>query len=330
MLATAPLAANADELQNRKVYQCRYLENAPYGVTAWSQSELVKSGSGKEARFLPYNSESAKGLILDATTDRDVSSDPSLRNRETAFYMAYDAKGWSIYIHCQEPQIRKFIDDRKDVSLEMFFSPGLAKVPYYQMIVQQLTNSVNHYDWGMPHRHYRSLKDVVRTESLALDSGFATFVFIPWEPLYDRVPLNGENWRFSLMRWGPSVTWGGRVHDSGNFGLVHFEKPSASQRLEIERPLLRTAWFRFQATAKKATTFWSDDQLGDLDFYNSTLKPVVERYTAAGTSLGEPDSWNADTVKRGAASIDNWMEFAYEVAELRTDFLLQKRFAPSE
>ena len=52
LLAAAYGSVNADDIQGRKVYECRYMENAPYGVTAWSQSEMVKTGAGKEFRSL--------------------------------------------------------------------------------------------------------------------------------------------------------------------------------------------------------------------------------------------------------------------------------------
>ena len=329
MLAAAFGALAAGEAPRRKVYECRYVENPPYGVGAWSQSEMVRTGVGKESRFVPYNSAAAKGLVLDATTARDVGADPKLKGRETSFYMVYNSKGWYIYIHCQEPEIQTFVDERKDVALEMFFSPGLERVPYYQMIVRQLANKVTHYDWAMPHRHYRSLKDTVRTESLPLDTGFATFIFIGWDGLYDRLPLGGDSWRFSLMRWGPSVTWGGKVHDTGNFGLVHFQAPTASQKLAIEKRILRTAWFKFKAVAKKAATFWSDEELGDLDFYATVLEPAIGRHTALGESLGDPNGWDASAVKKGQSAVDDWMEFRYRVAELRTEYLMAKRLAES-
>jgi len=330
LLAVAYGNVNADDIQGRKAYECRYMENAPYGVTAWSQSEMVKTGTGKESRFVPYNSGSAKGLILDATTSRDVTSDPALKGRDTSFYMAYDSRGWYIYIHCEEPQIQTFVDEGKDVALELFFSPGLEQVPYYQMMVRQLTNRVDHYDWGMPHRHYRSLKESVRSESLMLDTGFATFLFVPWEGLYDRLPLNGDHWRFSLMRWGPSMTWGGKVHDTGNFGLVRFRPPTAIQRVQIEKRILRTAWFKFRAATRTAAAVWSDEEVGDLDFHNGTLKPVIDQYTALGEAMGEPDDWDADTVKKGRAIVGDWMEFPYKVAELRTEYLMNKRFEDSK
>ena len=330
LIASLGGAGAADGVKGRKIYECGYMKNAPYGVSAWSQSKMVKSGAGKESRFVPYNSDAARGLILDATTTRDVNSDPKLKGRETSFYMVYDSKGWYIYIHCAEPNIQTFVDNKKDVALELFFSPGLKEVPYYQMIVRQLTGTVKHYDWGMPHRHYRSLTDGVRTESRAIDTGYATFIFIPWELLYDRLPLKGDCWRFGLMRWGPSVTWGGKVHDTGNFGLIRFQAVTISQKTEMEKKILRTAWFKFQAVAKKAAAFWSDEKIGDLDFYNGTLKPVIDQYTALGESMGPPDKWNADTVRKGQTALGDWMEFTYKIAELRTEYLMSKRFAESK
>ena len=330
VVAVAVGGLSAAEKQRRKVYTCRYMKAPPYGVAAWMQSTMVKTQAGKESRFVPYNSEAAQGLILDATVTREVNSDPKLKGRQTSFYMVYDSKGWYMFLHCAEPEIQEFVDEGKDVALEMFFSPGLKSVPYYQMIVRQLSNKVSHYDWGMPHRHYRSLKGSVRSESRAIESGYATFLFVPWQSLYDRLPLNGEHWRFSVMRWGPSMTWGGKVHDTGNFGLVHFEAPTAAQRLEIRKRVLRTAWFTFRATARKAATFWSDEKIGDLEFYNAALKPVIDRYMALGESMGQHNLWDAATVKKGWDLLGDWMEFKYKAAELRTEYLMDKRFQDSK
>ena len=45
MLAAAFGALAADETPRRKDYECRYAENPPYGVGAWSQSEMVRTGA---------------------------------------------------------------------------------------------------------------------------------------------------------------------------------------------------------------------------------------------------------------------------------------------
>lgn len=332
-------AAQADETTGKKTYETRYMENAPYGVTAWSQSAFVRDAKNKEARFVDYNSDAAKGLILDATTERDATKDDKAAARETAFYSVYNEKGWYLYIEAEEPLIKEVLDNLVDPksparqeAYEIFFAPGMHTVPYYQIFTRTLAETTDFYDWGIPNRHYRSLKDYTKVESLPLDKGFGTFVFIPWEALYDYLPLNGENWRFSIIRWMPfgkagGVTWGGQVHDTGNFGLLHFEKPSAAQKIAIEKRQLRAAWFKFLATSKAATNFWSDDKIGDPNFYDKVLKPEVEKNTALGESLGKPDDWNAATLQKVGIARDDWMEFDYKISEMRTDYLRDKLFA---
>lgn len=78
------------------------------------------------------------------------------------------------------------------------------------------------------------------------------------------------------------------------------------------------------------TTFWSDEKIGDPDFYNGTLKPVIDQYTSLGKKMGPPDGWDADTVRKGPEVLGDWMEFTYKVAELRTEYLMDKRFKDSK
>lgn len=339
-LAGTVSAADPAEIQGKKIYECPFVENAPFGVVAWSQSAFFKDPKNRESRFVDYNSDAASGLVLDATTERDVTKDDKAEARTTTFSMVYDEKGWYIYIEGEEPLLGKLLDSLVDPKspaqsegYEIFFTPGLHGVPYYQIMTRTFKNeSPSFVDWGMPHRHYRSLKNFAKVESMPLENGSGTFVFIPWESLYEWVPVNGDYWRFSLIRWMPfgkagGVTWGGKVHETGNFGLVHFLPPTAPQRLAIQKRLLRVAWFTFLAESKAQTAFWSDPKLGDLEFYEQVLKPAVETLTSAGEALGDPDGWTAESVANGQELLADWMEFPYEVGQLRADFLTDKRFA---
>ncbi|MCG3150463.1 MAG: hypothetical protein PCFJNLEI_03949 [Verrucomicrobiae bacterium] len=322
------VGVTAGELDAAKNYKCPYLENPPYGVSAWVQSEMVKSGKGRESRFVPYNSEAAKGLILDASVLRDTyAATTSATGADTAFFMVYDERGWYVYIQSNDPEIQKLQDQGKDISLELFFTPGLKEVPYYQVMIGQLAQTVKWIDWGMPHRHYRSLKNYAKVESLPIQGGVGTFMFIPWEALYDRLPLNEEQWRFTVIRWKPPVTWGGTVHDTGNFGLVQFEKPTRIVAEAIQLRILRAAWLHFQRTARKEVNHWSDEKLGDLEFYNKALKPVSDSETEFGKSLGDPAEWNGATIQKSEGRLHDWMEFEYRVSELRREYLLDKSFA---
>lgn len=314
----APLPAE------EKTYACKFEENIPYGVSAWSQSERVRKGIGKESRFGPYKKGAADELANDALVVRGGEADEKSDPRETAFYQAYDEKGWYIYIESREPLIKdllnQLIDSRSPghkEAYEVFFAPGLKEVPYYQIFINPYQNQTRFYDWGIPHADYRSLKEDARVESLPLKDGIGTFIFIPWHLLYERAPLEGADWRFTVIRWMPfskagGVTWGGRVHETGSFGIVRFEKPTQKQRQEIEQRLLQYAWYKFQAVSDQLKEYWSDARIGDPEFYEKALAPEIERLNAAGENIKH---------------LKDFMEFDYKAAALRTHYLQQKMFS---
>ena len=327
-LLPAVCVSAADGTHGRKVYECRYVQTPPAGVSGWSQSDLVRSGEGRESRFVPYNSKAAQGLWLDATTSRDVAPGAAEKARETAFHMVYDEEGWHIYFECREPDLQDFLDRGKDISLEIFFCPGMERVPYYQLIVRQLAGKVTFYDWAMPHRYYRSLKGRARIESRPIDGGVATAMFVPWDVLYDRLPLNGEHWRFSVMRWGgASMTWGGKVHDTGNFGLVKFEVPPAGVAEAVRKRMCRSAWLAFSKSSHEAEEFWNDEKIGDQAFYGAALEPVIRKYRELGESLGMAGTVTAAALDEAGPVVAEWMEFPYVVSELRAAYLTEKHFA---
>lgn len=339
LLATFALPSPLCAEEN--IYTCRFEENPPYGVTAWSQSERVHKGIGKETRFGPYQKGTAADLANDALVERGGEADNKSDPRETAFWQAYDEKGWYLYIESKEPLVQdlrnRLLDPlspgRKE-SYEVFFTPGLKDVPYYQIFINPYIDKTTFYDWGIPHADYRSLKEDARVESLPLADGVGTFVFIPWHLLYERAPLDGGDWRFTVIRWMPfgsagGVTWGGRVHETGQFGRVHFEKPSKAQREAMERRLLQYAWFKFQATSGQLRDYvgWDDEHIGDPEFYQNVLAPEIARLNTIGEKWGDPAQWTPGQVKEGMAHLKDFMEFDYRVSALRTRYLDDRLFS---
>src|SRR5690606_11620769 len=122
--------ASAQEGGAREPYLCEYAEDAPHGVMYWLESDRIKEGVGTESRFVPYNSDSSQTLWRDATIIRDVAEDAEdVEGRSTSFNMVYNEKGWYVFIQANEPDIQDFIDEGRDVSLELFFVPGLENAP---------------------------------------------------------------------------------------------------------------------------------------------------------------------------------------------------------
>jgi len=323
----------------RNEYFCRFVRQAPVGVGGWIQSDFFRDRRNKEDRFYEYNKQDAATLMAaDVTAQRPFADKPpSSRPGETSFYMCYDTAGWHIFIHTEEPNIQQIMleNGRGSSSLEMFFQPGRERVSYYQWIINLATGETNIYDWDSPHRWYRPLElgpGNIKVETSVLDDGWGTIVFLPWECLYDRLPFQKDKeniWRFSLMRWNPagSVTWGGRVHETGRWGLIRWEKPPEAERLNILKYLIRRAWYKYQTVKTAQIDYWSCQERGDPEFYRLSLKPVVESFDAYGKDLPTIDSWNKEKIEEIFHQIvPEWMEFSYRVEELRKQYLRKKHF----
>ena len=69
--------------------------------------------------------------------------------RDTWFVMGYDTEGWHIFVRCDEPDVEQvMLSGQRGSSLEMFFTPGLERVPYYQWIIRLARGEANVYHWN--------------------------------------------------------------------------------------------------------------------------------------------------------------------------------------
>ena len=128
------------------------------------------------------------------------------------------------------------------------------------------------------------------------------------------------------MRWGPvSLTWGGRVHETGRLGSGSTgSPPTPEQRLAIKKKLVLKAWWKYQAAKSAAAEFWQGSR-GDLAFYRDVLEPALKGLDKAGEAIKDADQWDAGKVDElFRKNVPDWMEFRYKVEELRTAYLEKK------
>ena len=313
-----------------KTYRCRYMDSAPLGAAGWVLSGRLKDETYRESRFDDYDQKAAAMLITDVAADRAVAKGskkaPYFEN--TGFAMGYDRAGWHMFVLCGEPDAESILADGKGAgALEMYFSPGDGGETYYQWIINLPKGDVEVYDWNSPHRHYRYLRPHLRTETIAFDGHWGTYIFIPWEAVYDKLPLDGAGWRFGVIRWTPAggITWGGKVHETGKWGLVDWEKPSAEQAFLIRKNIVRKAWAKYQKTKAAQETYWKDEERGDPVFHETVLGPAIAALDEPGKKLKKPDSLSAaDVDSLFAEAVPEWMEFDYGVSELRRRYLREK------
>lgn len=311
----------------KNAYTCEYMPSAPTGVGAWMASEIVKDPRKREARFAPYDRKSADLLINDVRSERTAAETTVDAGKETAFFMAWDDVGWHIFVECEDPEAAKVAAGLLGGGqLEMSFMHGLGEC-YYQWLVSIPDGKVNAIDWNSPHRGWRPMDQYYRSETLALDKGFGTYVFFPWEFLYDRLPKDGDAWPFGLIRWtrAGGVTWGGLVHETHKWGTVQWSGFTPERRTAIKRRIAMKALGSYQKARTDAVNFWKDEELGDPAFYAAALAPAVAALDEAGKKVGEQMT-AADVDLVCEQTVPDWMEFQYKVSELRQEYLKRRLF----
>ena len=313
----------------RKKYLCRYIPQPPLGAAGWFLSDKLKNKKFRESgRFVPYNQKDAAKLVSDINVTRMSKSNPKnkLYFKNTAFYMLYDKAGWHMFVLSGEPNMEKILaEGKKAGALEMYFTTGKGEA-YYQWIIGHPKGKLSVFDWGSPYRNYRKLADYLKTETVAYDNSWGTYIFIPWVAIYDKLPLNGNDWPFGFIRWSPGggVSWGegGRVHEIGKWGLVEWEKPSPEVAGLIRSNILKKAWGKYKNIRKVETARWKDPELGDPKFYATTLAPAIAELDKIEKRINSLDKMGSDEIKKlYEDAVGDLMEFNYKVAELRKRYL---------
>lgn len=314
------------------VYPCRFMPEVPKGANNWAQSDFIKNPANANTRFFAYPSGEEDKLAADMGAIRPLSEKETeaAKGREVCLAMAYDTYAWHIFIRADEPDIEQIMveEGRRGSSLEMFFAPGLKGEVYYQWIIGLAQGKVDIYHWNTHHRFYRYLENKVgsfQSETIVLPSGWGTAITIAWEALYDKLPFiegNEDTWRFSTMRWGPaSMTWGGTVHEPGRWGRIKWLPPTPAQLTEIQRHIIRKAWWRYQSCKDRLATFWQGER-GDPAFYDYALAPFFAGQDSFTAPMKEVAQWDAKTVSDVfTRQVPLWMELDCLVEEWRADFL---------
>ncbi len=328
------IIAMADAMHNRKtkVYNCRYVKDAPSGAGGWFHSNLLEDQSAREGRFEEYNRQSAAMLFADITAGRDSAGSGNTRKDyyagNTAFYMVYDARGWHIFFLLGESEIEdRMLNDKTIGSLEVFFTPGPEGETYYQWLTRLPSGKTDVFDWNSAHSHYRYLGSSLKTEVVVVKDQIGCYAFIPWEALYDKLPLDGKPWRFSLIRWSPAggFSWGGRVHETGAWGQINWQQPTSEQALEIRTRIVRRAWASYNKCKQELVTFWTDREVGDPEFFETSVKGAIARLDEAGKLLAGTDKLTEKQVgELFEKFVPDWMEFGHLVAGLRQEYLENK------
>ena len=308
--------------------------------------------------FRPYGAMAASLLWTDPIMQRDVMAGEDAGEREpTAIYVCCDAEGLTVLVYAIESKMTKALEEGKPLPnsrLECFFTPGDADTSriehYYQFECQATEPKLpGVYPWMMEDRTFRSIKPHIVIDSRQLDNGNVIKIFIPWAPLFDRLPLapakRDNFWRLSVIRWASSgaQTWGGVVHAANSAGYIRFPEFTPEQETAIRRTVLRQGWTSYKNTVTSTTVdpakaierlepYYADLQgrlpqsyknvNEDFGFRRAWLETAIRERDALGAQIAALERLApAEQSAFYAAAADKLFNFGYDLEQAYGDYL---------
>ena len=204
--------------------------------------------------FRPYGRTS--DLVSDPAIIRGVAEGGEVKASATALRVACDANGWGYLVFCAEPKADEKIAAGEEAplpNLEMYFlekdTDNQDPAVYWQFYTGN--GKLEQYDWMSEGRDWRMLKPFVRHEIRRARDGYVFRLDVPWESMWDRLPIfsdrNDNFWRIQVMRWsGGGLTWGGEVHEPARGGYMRWPAFTDAQKLAIMQTVLDKAWRSFK------------------------------------------------------------------------------------
>ena len=203
--------------------------------------------------FRPYGGGAAD-LWSDPTVVRDVVAGKS-DAKPTGVRFNVNADGFSLLVFCAEPDLESALASTNSLPLprlEIFITPSdndNEKVALYWQFYAD-GGELRQYDWPVADRHWRALLPRVRHEVRHVKGGYVFRMDVPWEAIFDYLPLSDKPetfWRLQVVRWvGGGVTWGGEVHQPSGAGYVRMPAFTAEQRTALRKAVLEKAWIAFR------------------------------------------------------------------------------------
>ena len=171
------------------------------------------------------------------------------------------------------------------------------------------------------------------------EKGYVLYMFLSWEPFYDKLPDPGDVWDFENVHWSRfgGYSWNGlkTIHGRSTWGHLRF-RISPEQMLKIKRKLIYSAKRAYQAekstnagihdnreinwTTEMIDRWKNDKVLGDPVFYKKSVEPLVQKLDA-GVGRVKADMTPETINELYRDFVPGWNEIRYRIGELRTRYI---------
>lgn len=215
---------------------------------------------------------------------------------------------------------------------EAYLAPGVNQ-PYFCFLPDLQSGDTMLWQTTYNNQLYRrpesNNRDQFRREHVFTKDGYKTYVFFSWDIFYDKLPGAGDAWEFENIQWGRDggYSWNGTksIHGRSTWGNLFFNMSDAD-RTAIKKKIIFSALSSYEKEKKTGhhhdgvISFWSDPVLGDPDFYQSVVKPYVEKLDAYAKRV-KPDMSDADINEIFRDAVPGWKEIRFKLADMRRVWL---------
>ena len=333
-----------DVLKEPVVYTVRFSER-PVGGAAGLATLPERPEESPFARS--FGSDKLSFMLTDVSSgDRGNAAQGGKQEREHPVTLQVVADEWGVHFFYTfyDRRARQFESGELNAgSYESYLAPG-DNQPYMCIMAyprKDAVASIMNTPYNTPGHRRADPKDLrsFRSDTLFEDDRVVTYLAFSWDSFADHVPVDGGEWNFESVFWGPvPCAWNGTrtIHGRSSWGRLRFALGEAA-RVKILRAQLFKAVNAYRAEQQPQGGFatspqlgvfdhWKDTAIGDPAFYAEVLKPLEERLdgVAARVKIGMSDDEVKEIVENHFAEFH---DIRFTVARLRTEYLAKKRLA---
>ncbi|MDP6357399.1 MAG: hypothetical protein QF473_19945 [Planctomycetota bacterium] len=310
-----------------KSYEVKYVKDAPKTADAWARSDLYDKWNLMETRFVPYGEAYDINSGVDIKRHLKDAKQPEVdATYRTGVHIVCDDFGLHIFVRCDDPNVKEVVlGKRKGDSLEMLFRPGEDAAYHMWFFGAAPVDNEDPWvvDWATPSRRYRMTRDFLRKDSAATADGFVAHTWIPWTAVYDKLPTDGNVWKFGMQRWGKArATLSGNVHELERALRLKFAF-TPQELISVKRTIAIMSFNRYDKVRQNKGEFiqtWNDRVLGDPNFYKAEVESLIAELDAAGEKLMAPAP-DAEIAAIYDRYVPLWAEIRYVIADRRAAYL---------
>lgn len=176
------------------------------------------------------------------------------------------------------------------------------------------------------------------TRHLYLEDGYVTLVFFSWKNFYNKIPEGNDVWELEICHYNRirSCAWNGQpnVHGRSGWGHLKFDFTPAQIRAIRKNLIFQgLAEYKKQKITNKdghgILDFWLDNAVGDPAFYETCLKPEVEKLDA-DAALVKIDMSDADIDRISRETLPWWIDMNLKSSELRRKYLEKRLMSDAD